>query len=165
MKNILIISIIALSFISCNHAEKTGYIKMGELFEEFTLKKELTSQLEQTVLARKNILDSLKLNLEMTIVTIQGGSASDSVKNDFLNKKQVYLKKQEQFEIENNTLQQEYDHQIWTQLNGFVEEFGKNNGLDYVFGANGTGSIMYGDDTKNVTKEAIEYVNQKYVGK
>lgn len=165
MKNILVIVLITSSFFSCTPKENTGFIKMGELFEAFQLKKELTTQLQQTVSVRNQLLDSMKLDLEMMVVAIQGGGASDSIKNSFVTKKQVFLKKQEQFEMENTTLKQQYDHQIWTQLNEFIESFGKEKGLDYVFGANGSGAIMYGKDTKNVTQEAIDYVNQKYVGK
>lgn len=165
MKKIIIIAFVAISLMSCSESEKTGYVKMGELFEEFELKKQLTSQLEQTVSARKNILDSLKLNLEMMVVTIQGGTANDSLKNIFLYSKEQFLKKQEQFEGENQRLQEEYDSQIWTQLNEYIEDFGEEKRLDYIFGANGTGTIMYGNESKDVTKEVVTYVNKKYVGK
>lgn len=165
MKKIITIAFIAMSLVSCNNSEKTGYVKMGELFEEFELKKQLTNQLEQTVSARKNILDSLKLNLEMMVVSIQGGAVNDSLKNKFLYTKEQFLKKQEQFEGENQRLQQEYDSQIWTQLNEYVKEFGEEKKLDYIFGANGTGAIMYGNESKDVTKEMVSYVNKKYVGK
>ena len=165
MKNIIIIALTVLGISSCNNNEKTGYIKMGELFDEFELKKQLTGQLEQTVSARKNILDSLKLNLEMMVVNIQGGNASDSLKNRFLYSKEQFLKKQEQFEGENQRLQQEYDSQIWTQLNEYIEDFGEEKKLDYIFGASGTGAIMYGSESKDVTKEVVIYVNKKYVGK
>ena len=52
-----------------------------------------------------------------------------------------------------------------TQLNEYIEDFGEENKLDYIFGANGTGTIMYGNESKDVTKEVVTYVNKKYVGK
>ncbi|MCT4579998.1 MAG: OmpH family outer membrane protein [Flavobacteriales bacterium] len=167
MKKELIIigSLVLLLITSCSKTEKTGYIKMGELFEAFELKKQLTGQLEQTVNARKNVLDSLKLNLEMMVAGIKANETNDSLKQAFLFSKEQYLAKQQQFESENQQLQQQYDNQIWTQLNEYVENYGQEQQLGYIFGANGSGAIMYGKESNDITQEVIKYVNQKFVGK
>lgn len=165
-KKLLIIGSLTILFLmSCSKTEKTGYIKMGELFEEFELKKQLTNQLEQTTVARKNVLDSLKLNLEMMVVRIQGNDTNDSLKQAFLYNKEQYLAKQKQFEGENQQLQQQYDNQIWTQINEFVESYGKEHEYEYIFGANGTGTIMYAKETNDITADVIKYANLKFAGK
>lgn len=49
---------------------------------------------------------------------------------------------------------------IWDELNKRIEEYGKEMGYTYILGANGDGSIMYGDEAEDVTEELIKYINK-----
>lgn len=37
-------------------------------------------------------------------------------------------------------------------------------GYRYIFGAEGSGVLMYADERNNITKEVIEYINARYKG-
>lgn len=137
---------------------------MGELFTEFDFTKELESKLEQTQSARQFILDSLKLDLELIISALQVQKQNDTLIYQYNVKKGYYLEKQKQFEEDNRALKNEYDNQIWDKLNLFVEEYSKTNNMEYVFGANGSGSLMYGAESKDLTEELILYCNKKFSG-
>src|SRR5690606_29337088 len=54
---------------------------------------------------------------------------------------------------------------IWNRLNPYIVEFGRARGYDFIYGANGTGSLLYADEGKDLTSELIDYVNQRYRGK
>lgn len=45
-------------------------------------------------------------------------------------------------------------------MNGEIEEFAKEKGYDFILGANGTGSLIYATDSKEITEEVLEYLNR-----
>lgn len=49
---------------------------------------------------------------------------------------------------------------IWKHINSRLEKFGKTRGYRFILGATGDGSIMYADQTEDVTKEALIFVNR-----
>lgn len=55
----------------------------------------------------------------------------------------------------------EYDRIIWNSLNNHLIAFGEEKGFDFIFGANGTGTILFANDGKNVTEEFIKFINKE----
>jgi len=51
---------------------------------------------------------------------------------------------------------------IWKRLNPYIAEYGKEKGYAYIYGANGTGNVLYADEGEDITDELIEYVNKRY---
>jgi outer membrane protein len=49
-------------------------------------------------------------------------------------------------------------------MSQYVIEFGKANGYRLIFGNDGNGSVMYGMEADNVTKEVTDFINKKYKG-
>lgn len=166
---IILLSLGAFSLISSyiNPSFRAGYISNGEVYEEFVLKKELESKMKNTKNMRKALLDSMLLELQMTAREIE----ANRLKNDdpkvrqFETMRQQYLIKEEQFNSENARLEEQYTDQVWNQLNQYIQDYGKENGYAFIHGAVGNGSLMYGEEKHNITREVIEYVNKKYDGK
>jgi outer membrane protein len=67
-------------------------------------------------------------------------------------------------EEDNQVQTKKYDEEIITQLNQYVQDYGKEMGYAYIYGNNGEGSLMYADDARVITREMIEYVNNRYKG-
>lgn len=61
-------------------------------------------------------------------------------------------------------ISQKYTENIWQNLNQYVADYAKEKDLDVVFGANGSGVLMYADSMLNKTDEVVQYVNSKYEG-
>ena len=76
-----------------------------------------------------------------------------------------YTYKETEFQKENQRASNEYYTKIMSRINQYVEEFGKEKRYAIIFGANGQGNIMYAEDSKDITKEVLEYVNSRYNGK
>ena len=55
--------------------------------------------------------------------------------------------------------------QILGQMTQYIKDFGNENGYDFIFGEDNTGTILYGKPTADITSEVIEFINQKYQGK
>lgn len=162
----LLIIIIAMLLASCSgNPEKTGYVELGPLYSDFNMKQELESQLTTVQNNRTAILDSLELHLNAMMNQLK--SVPEPNQNDvttFQLRQQEYHIKKEQFENETANLSGQYTEQIWQQINQYVEEFGKENGYTYIHGADGGGSVMYADESKNLTTQLTKYINNKYKG-
>ncbi|MBL7930625.1 MAG: OmpH family outer membrane protein [Bacteroidia bacterium] len=166
IKTAVLFICIALSVFFCfaysKSEKKIGYVTTAKVFDGFKLKKELEGKYKRVQIARQTFLDSLKLNIQEIALK----STSTKSENERLNElRKVYLLKEEQVNKENQRLYDEYNEQIWKQLNQYMADFGKENNYDYVLGASGQGSIMYAKESNDATTAMIEYVNKKYNGK
>jgi outer membrane protein len=82
----------------------------------------------------------------------------------FQTEKELYLKQKYIFEEEESAMVTSYDNKIISQLNSYVKEFGKKNNYTMILGATNDGNVMYADTSLNISKEIIEFINNKYNG-
>ena len=146
---------------------KSAYVDLSKVYNEFTLKKELELQLTSVISLRQAQLDSLKLELNALGRTYQNETDVKRKKEleiQYLNKREEFLLKENSFSDENERLTVQYDQQIWKQINQYVRDFGTRNGYDYIYGAEGTGALMYGSENENITEEIVGYVNKSFKG-
>ena len=149
---------------------KTAYVDINEIYNNFTLKKELESKLDNISNARKNILDSVKIKVNVLSNVLEGTDkknkkAVDSISGILESFKQEYYYKEQNFTQDNDAMTKQYSDQIWKQLNQYVKDYGKENGYEYIFGADGSGAVMYAAEGNNITDELKTYVNNRYSGK
>lgn len=143
---------------------KSGFVIISEVFNEFELKKEMAAKYEVTRNARKKILDSLQIDLSVLSRRLQSGQPSNEDKDLFERKRIDYGQKSQMFDEDNRQMSQQFDEQIVKQLNQYVADFGKEKHYDIIYGNTTNGSIMYGTDELNITKDVIAFVNSKYKG-
>jgi outer membrane protein len=148
------------------HGTKTAYINTETVYNDFGLKKKMEADLKKTQLIRTNILDSMKLQLDMMYAHMQEKQQLDDslLINAFTNLRDQYFKRKEEFTQANETLAQQYTGQIWSQLNQYLQDYGHAKGYEYIFGANGDGNLMFADDAVNITEEVKGYVNERFKG-
>lgn len=161
-----ILSIVIFYCFTAAFSEKTAYVDISKLFEEFKLKKELEVQLGQIKNARKSILDSLELNLKVMAKQIQSEGQKDKTRIQLFEiRREEFLEKKRQFEDDDNAVTKQYDGQIVSQLNQYVKDYGNKHGYTYIFGADGSGFLMFSTDKKDITEEVKKYINERYKGK
>lgn len=160
--NILLISYIAYEKMN---KPQTGYVLIQEVFNGFELKKDYERKLTATKNSRQRILDSLETELKILGKKIEGeqGKNKDDI-NIFTVKRENYFQKKKIIEEDNALQTKKYDDEIITQLNQYIKDYGKEKNYTYIFGNDGNGSLMYGKEINNITKETIEYVNERYRG-
>ena len=159
-------SLVALGALATSYLKdhrKVGYVTTLKVFEEFKLKKELEGDYKKIQVAKQSYLDSIRLNIETLMK--QNHQKNQKLESEIEKQKRMYLLKEDQFNKENENLYTQYNEQIWKQINQFIEDYGREKGFDYVFGASGQGNIMYATGGDDLTKEIIDYVNQKYSGR
>jgi len=144
---------------------KVAYVSVSSLYNEFSYKLEMETKLKNLQSNQQMALDSIKM--EMKILSNGASRVEDIPKENLVElqqMQQVYYMKEKKFSEEYNSFSQEYNTQIIKQLNQYVIDYGKENGYDYIFGANSEGSIMYANEGDDVTKEVVEYINKRYNG-
>lgn len=53
---------------------------------------------------------------------------------------------------------------VLNQINSFVEEYGKQQGYEVILGTTLSGSLLYGNEAIDITKEVLESLNRNYTG-
>lgn len=162
----IVIGISTLSVIAYHYcySGKTAYMEIKKVFNGFTLKKELEDKYEITAKQRAKILDSLSGNLKLLSAQVQADRKNTELMLQFENKREEFFKIRERFEEDNAALSRKYDGQILEQMTQYVSDFGKKNGYTYIFGAEGNGTLMYAENTENISDEIIQFINNKYKG-
>lgn len=139
----------ALCLQSCEKP-KTGYVDIFRLVNEFELQKEYTEQVKRDVEREKSIIDSVVYTQRL-----RDSSGYERIKNE------LYTTLYQKTEQRNK----EIEAMLWKRLNPYLVDFGKENGYQYIYGANGTGNVLYADKNEDITDEVVRYVNERYHGK
>lgn len=153
MKNITIITFIILfiltgiNFYKVFNPCQIKYVDIGKLLDEYHFKKDLEKKTNSDLLRIKNVIDSLRM-LKNTQNNIQIDSNINRLEILFSN---YYTKSNE-----------EISKKVWDRLNPAIKNFGEKNKINIIIGANGTGTILYGNNEQEVTGELIKYVNTIY---
>lgn len=162
MRNSVILILLACMFAGCteNKDNKIGYVLNTELFEGYNGTKDKRKILTKSEERLKFNLDSLAAEIQ---VLQKAKDESSKKKGEWMSVRYQQLSREysEKFDEE----QQQYTEELWKQINQYVGEYGKANDYDMIYGASGNGAIMYADSSFNVTKEVLEFINQKYEGK
>lgn len=145
--------------------DKTAYIDINQIYDNFTLKKELEVQLQTVKKERAAILDTMELNLKVLSkeIDIEKGSNRQKL-NTFSVKREIYLEKKQEFEETTIALLDDYKAKIWKQLKQYVKEYGDKKGYDYIYGVDDEYNFIYVNQSNNITKDVESFVNERYSG-
>lgn len=130
------------------YKDKTAYVNNVIVFSDFKGTIELKAKMERAALTRKNELDSLFLDLRLMEQEIASGTGGKTDAGEYLRKREFADKLAREFRERAESEETEYTEQVWTQINSYLLEYGKREGYDYIYGAAGNGSMMYGNEDK-----------------
>lgn len=75
---------------------------------------------------------------------------------------------QQRLQQEEQEIQLESQKQMDTMVKTvkkFIKEYGKQNGYTYILGSNEAGSVLYGQEENNITKDVLKALNEEYAKK
>lgn len=162
----LIIALVFITGIFCFlyfKKEKTAYVDVKQLYEDFEMKKELSDKLTAVQNMRNKLLDSLEMQLKILSQKINLNKTDADVA-EFNVKRENFFTKKQQFADDNQATIADYDAKILKQLNQYIEDYGKANNYTYIYGSSGNGELLYGDKQKDITQNLVEFINKKYKG-
>ena len=169
MKKIIVALTTLIAFSSCQEQVKIGFVNNSELINEYKGKKDVESkyQLLDEKSQKKN--DSLGRAYQLELSELQqklsrmSEQQQQAAAQPFQQKWQLIDQqmKSEQDKFKTD-FQTEIDSSI-TEVVDFVEEYAKTNGYSYIFGtSDASRSVMYGEESNDVTEEVLTALNSSY---
>jgi len=168
MKKIIVLFSIALFTTSCQEQQKIAFVNNGKVIDEYQEKIDIEEKYKLKDESFKKRTDSISKAFQSEAQGFQANAKSMSQKEQqeqyqALGQKQQML--QQQLQMEQQQLTQEFNVEIDSVLSHvtkFVEDYGKKNGYTFILGKNEAGSVMFGDETKDISEEIIEAINAEY---
>jgi outer membrane protein len=139
--------------------DKIAYVNFMQIYDGFKMKKELEAKLTLSQQARKNFIDSLENDIRE-----MHPSTDDKLNAVIGYQKKFIEEKYREFDELNQKQAEDYQKQILLQINTYVKEFGKLNRYQYILGANGEGTLMYAEESKDISAEVLQFINNRYEG-
>jgi len=168
MKKIVGLLSILLILASCQEQQKIAFVDNGEVINAYQEKIDIEEKYKLKDETFKKRTDSIGQAFQIEAQGFQANAKTMSQKDQqekyqALGQKQQML--QQQLQMEQQQLTQEFNVEIDSVLSHvtkFVENYGKDNGYTFILGKNEAGSVMFGDETKDISEEIIEALNAEY---
>lgn len=157
------LSALITSLILLNSQRKMAYIDNVAVFNGFTYKQELESKYKGVIDRRQDILDSLRIGIESLGLKLRSDS-TPSLGKKYQTNVRDYQELNQRFTQDNEELSQRYDEQVWKQINQYVKDYGNARGYDLIMGTSGSGNLMHGSSSLDITEDLLEYINRRYAG-
>ncbi len=171
-KRLIYVVAVMLLVISCSESiqedqGKIVFVQNKRLIAEFDMRLELLREVENKTAAEQELADSLNVMIEKLEIQLTNDNRLSSEQKNLVYEKEFrrYLKDKEAIDNRVANLEKEALELVIKRLNGYIEEYAKEKGYLMVLGANGEGTILYGEKSSDVTDELITYCNEKYSGK
>ncbi len=169
MKKIGIAAIALTVLTACN--DKIGFVDNTKLLNDYKEKQDIEAALKIQINAFEKKRDSIEFAFNEEIKKFQAQTnnlSPEQAKRKYneLQQKQNILgqhlqQQQEQIRLES---QNQMDS-LLVKVKRNIEAYGKEKGYTFILGANSGGSVLYGNESKEITKELTEYLNKKYTEK
>ncbi|KGO78775.1 hypothetical protein Q763_16745 [Flavobacterium beibuense F44-8] len=128
------------------------YVQSSTVFESFNMMKEMKKAGEKELRDRANKVDSLYYLLNMP----------DTPDKEKLT--MIFIEEKKQLEA----FQQEFvnveSEKIRSRISSYAKDFADANGYELILASQPNVNILYGENSLDVTKEFIDYINKKYEG-
>ena len=168
MKSIFRVLAIVVLFSSCQQQQKIGFIDNGEVINKYEMKMDIEERYKLRNDAFTKRMDSINRDFQVEVKAFQLASNKMSQKkaqekyNELGQRNQILT---QQFQQDQQVLQQGFNKEIDSvvkTVKAFVEDYGKKNGYVFILGKNEAGSVMYGQESSDLTKIVIDALNAKY---
>lgn len=163
--------ILALLAFQFSSEPKMAYIQSDILLDKYKGMVEAREGFKVKADSWQANIDTLKVEFETSMKAFEKELASLN-KAERAKKEQALRKKQEDLMRYTDAISKQAEQEdqkitqgVLTQVNSFIEVYGKNEGYDVIFGANGSGNIVYGTETIDITNEVLMALNKDYEGR
>ena len=166
MKKLLIL-VIALVVVSCNQT-KVAYIDIEILMKDYEATKALEMSLKAKQEKMAKELDSISAPFQLKVQQYYQNQQKMSAKKraeveSVLQQEQQFIQSKQQQASQSLQMEnQEMSEVLTKRVDSFVADYAKLKGFNLVLGTSGKGTVLYGDETLNVTNEILEILNLDY---
>ncbi len=125
-----------------------AFVNIGRLVDGYRFKKDLEAASGEQLNKIRYVIDSLQMVQKVSGEDPQLAEQVSRVEHVF-----------QEYYVQAN---QDITKKIWDRLNPLMEQYGKENSLALLIGANGAGTVLYGARSRDITEELLQYINRKY---
>ncbi|NGX85387.1 OmpH family outer membrane protein [Aequorivita sp. KMM 9714] len=158
------------SFFYFNSSSQLVYVDINKLMDGYKRTAVEKSKFEEKAKLMQSNVDSLVADWQNELKVYEKERSSMSKKELDL-KQELLGNKQQQITNYQKAIQgkiQEEDQKasqtVINDINDYVKDYGKKNNYKIIFGASGSGTIMYADKAADLTVEVLEGLNAEYQG-
>ena len=166
MKKLVVLAI-AITAMSCQQ-NKIAFVDSVKIMDEYQEKMDVEAKFQKKAETMSRKRDSISQAFQMELQQFQGKAQSLSQQNAQEQYSELQQRGQrigQQLQQEEQQLQQTSQEQMDSLVKKVKKEiraYGKENGYTYILGGGEGGSVIYGDDTKDVTDAILKILNDKY---
>ena len=169
MNKLILTGVALLALTACT--DKVAFVDNSKLLNDYQEKKDIEAKLKGQISAYERKRDSISMafQTEARAFDAQAKTLPQNVAqkkyNELMQKSQIL---QQHLQQEEQKIQMESQTQMDSLLSKVkknIKEYGKQKGYTFILGANDGGSVLYGTEKKDITKEVTEYLNNQYKGK
>lgn len=163
-----VFGILALLAIAACNQDKIGYVdnvKMMEAYQEkIDVEAKYQAKLDKIRKKGDSLSQAFQLELQMLQTKVQNMSQKKA-QEEYQLLQQRGQSVGQQLQQEEQAAQMEGQaamDSLIKKVKGEISEYGKANGYTYILGGGEGGSVLYGDETKNLTDAVVKVLNNKY---
>ncbi|GJH40155.1 membrane protein [Capnocytophaga sp. HP1101] len=166
MKKLILTGVALLALTACT--DKVAFVDNSKLLNDYQEKQDIEAKLKTEIATYEKKRDSISMafQTEARAFDAQSKTMAQNVAqkkyNELMQKSQIL---QQHLQQEEQRLQMESQTQMDSLLSKVkknIKEYGKQKGYTFILGANDGGSVLYGTEKKDITKEVTEYLNSQY---
>lgn len=166
MKKIIIVAFGILA-VACQQ-QKIGYVDNVELMEQYQEKVDVEAKFKTRSEAMNKKRDSISQAFQLEAQAFQTKAQAMSQKKA----QEEYALLQQRGQFIGQQLQQEEQQlqqlgqtemdSIISKVKEEIRSYGKQHGYTYILGGGDGGSVLYGDEAKDLTEEILKILNANY---
>lgn len=166
MKKLVVLAI-AISAMACQQ-NKIAFVDSVKIMDEYQEKIDVEARFKTKADAMTKKRDSISQAFQMELQQFQSKAQSMSQKNAQEEYSQLQQRGQlmgQQLQQEEQQLQQNSQAEMDTlvkKVKKEIREYGKANGYTYILGGGDGGSVLYGEEAKDLTDVILKILNDKY---
>ncbi|TSE06701.1 MULTISPECIES: OmpH family outer membrane protein [Aquimarina] len=158
------------SFFYQQSSSELVYVDVNKLLEGYKRTAIIKSEFDEKAKTMKANVDSL-IGSWQTELKAYEKERSDMSKKELELKQELLANKQQQINNYQQAVQKQLVEEdkkvtqtVINDINDFVKEYGKKNGYKVIFGATGNGTIMYGEESADLTEVVLKELNAEFEG-
>lgn len=164
---LLILYAAVISTLNFMNTPKVGYIDSSVLMEKYPPAIKAREDFEQKSTAWKENTKTLEneinqLNQELVEKSSQWAKDQITKRQEEIKKKQIeYQRYGNAITKKAQDLEKELFEPVYTELNNKINDFGKDEGYQIIFGTLSGGNILYGNNSTDLTQDFLAYASTK----
>jgi outer membrane protein len=152
-------------------SSKQVYIDVNKMMEGYKRTKIVRAEFQAKAKTLKSNVDSLVTDWQKELKLYEKERSKYSKKELSL-KQELLGNKQQQINNYQKAIQKQIQEEdkkasqtVINDINDYVKEYGKKHRYQIIFGASGSGNIMYASEGTDLTADVLEGLNKEFEGK